>query len=49
MSDDVGYDCNVCADTGYTCDVCSNADGDCDCDNGPELIRCWACDEDDDD
>jgi hypothetical protein len=39
--------CPNCADTGYFCAVCLNADGNCICEEGPELMPCEDCPEED--
>lgn len=41
--------CSDCNDTGYVCAECLEADGDCKCEEGPDLIPCENCPDEDDD
>jgi hypothetical protein len=37
--------CETCNDTGYVCEICDEADGNCTCPDGPSLVRCDDCPE----
>lgn len=38
--------CENCDNTGSICEVCKEADGECTCVDGPELINCPDCEDD---
>lgn len=38
-------DCLVCAGSGEVCWRCQKNEDECDCEEGPELATCEACDE----
>lgn len=40
--------CTVCNDNDYVCEHCERADGDCICPDGPALVRCTECPDEDD-